>query len=67
MSNTASGPEYLATLADQAAANNDSPIADQLRELSRQWKADQQQLQAAFDDNSQLQARLNNVAKAVAA
>lgn len=67
MNNDTSGPEYLANLADQATANNDSQVADQLRELARQWKADQQQLQAAFDDNSQLQRQLTDVRKAVAA
>lgn len=65
MSNDTSGPEYLGHLADQAAANNDSVIADQLRDLSRRWKSEQQQLQGAFDENTRLQARLTKAAKAL--
>lgn len=60
------GPEYLADYADRLTSNDDQLGAQPFRQMAKAWDADKAALQAAHDENTQLQLRLNTVAAAVA-
>jgi hypothetical protein len=63
---TTYGPEFLEDYADKLSSIGDSQNAIAFRQAAKSWSSDRTQRDQAFDENSDLQRRINAASRTLA-
>lgn len=63
---TTYGPDFLEDFADKLSAGGDSQNAIAFRQAAKAWSGDRIERDRAFDENSDLQRRINAAARTLA-
>lgn len=60
---TSYGPDFLEAYADRLSANGDDQTSIAFRQAAKNWADDRAERDRAYDDNSELQRRVNAAAR----